>query len=189
MAVFEDYWQQLADGAQGTIPEESIEPLVDPRIRVERVPFSWPALEPDLTGDEGDLAGVLVEETGGGAYQARVRVGAHTFLADEPASLGGLGSGPSPFELVSAGLGACSVMTMRMYAERKGWPLERATVRVVHAKRRDQTPADVFKRAITLEGPLDEAQRARLLEMADRCPVDLMLVRGAEVETELLPAA
>ena len=148
-----------------------------------------PALEPDLTGDEGNLAGVLVEETGGGAYQARVRVGAHTFLADEPASLGGLGSGPSPFELVSAGLGACSVMTMRMYAERKGWPLERATVRVVHAKRRDQTPADVFKRAITLEGPLDEAQRARLLEMADRCPVDLMLVRGAEVETELLPAA
>ena len=80
-------------------------------------------------------------------------------------------------------------MTMRMYAARKGWPLKRAAVRVVHSKRRDQTPADVFKRAITLEGALDETQRARLLEMADRCPVDLMLVRGAEVETELLPAA
>ena len=146
-----------------------------------------PALEPDLTGDEGHADGVLVEETGGGAYQARVRIGPHVFLADEPESLGGLGSGPSPFELVSAGLGACSVMTMRMYAARKGWPLERAAVRVVHSKRKDQTPADVFRRVISIKGPLDETQSTRLLEMADRCPVDLTLVRGSEVETELLP--
>ncbi|MDZ4370751.1 MAG: OsmC family protein, partial [Phenylobacterium sp.] len=85
------------------------------------------------------------------------------------------------------GLGACSVMTMRMYAARKGWPLERAAVRVVHSKRKDQTPADVFRRVISIKGPLDETQRTRLLEMADRCPVDLTLVRGSEVETELLP--
>jgi uncharacterized OsmC-like protein len=89
-----------------------------------------------------------------------------------------MGSGLSPYELVSAGLAACTVMTMRMYARRKGLPLERASATVTHEKRADETPADLFTRTITLEGPLDDEKREKLLSIADRCPVHLTLVRG-----------
>lgn len=100
--------------------------------------------------------------------------------------IGGLGSGLSPYELVSAGLAACTVMTMRLYANRKGFPLERASTRVEHKKVADMMPPDRFTRTIVLEGPLDDEQRARILEIADRCPVDLTLIRGSDVQTELV---
>ena len=131
---------------------------------------------------------MLVEETGAGKFQVRVSIrGAH-LLADEPADVGGLGSGPSPFELVAAGLGACTSMTTRLYAERKGWPLKRTRVVVSHEKVDGQTPADVFHRQIGFEGPLDPAQIARLFEIADKCPVHRTLEAGSKVETTPLAA-
>ena len=144
-----------------------------------------PRLMEDLPQVE-EAQGVIAEETGKGAYQLSMRSGRHRFLADEPEAVGGMGSGLSPYELVSAGLAACTTMTMRMYAERKGYPLKRARTVVTHGKRPDQTPADLFTRAITLEGPLDEEQRRKILAIADRCPVDLTLVRGSDIETSLV---
>ncbi|SLN71218.1 bifunctional alpha/beta hydrolase/OsmC family protein [Oceanibacterium hippocampi] len=143
-----------------------------------------PHLRDDLPQVE-KAAGVVAEETGKGQFQLAMRSGAHRFLADEPESVGGMGSGLSPFEFVAAGLAACTTMTMRMYARRKGFPLEQARTEVVHSKRKDETPADLFTRTITLEGPLDDEQRERILAIADRCPVDLTLVRGSAIETVL----
>jgi putative redox protein len=144
-----------------------------------------PLLTEDLPQVE-EAEGVIAEETGKGAFQLSMRSGRHRFLADEPESVGGMGSGLSPYELVSAGLAACTTMTMRMYARHKGYPLERARTAVVHSKRRDAMPADLFTRTITLEGPLDEAQRKKIIAIADRCPVDLTLVRGSDIETSLV---
>ena len=130
---------------------------------------------------------VLVEETGAGKFQVQVSVHGSSFVADEPIDVGGLGSGPSPYELVSAGLGACTSMTLRLYAERKGWPLERTRVAVRHDKIAGQTPPDTFARQIALEGPLDAEQTARLLEIADKCPVHRTLEGGSQVTTAPFP--
>lgn len=143
-----------------------------------------PLLMPDLPQVEV-AEGVVATETLAGKFQLNIRSGDHEFLADEPVSVGGLGTGLSPFELVSAGLAACTVMTMRLYADRKGFPLERASTTVQHEKIKDMTPPDRFTRTVVLEGPLTDEQRASILEIADRCPVDLTLVRGSDVQTEL----
>lgn len=143
-----------------------------------------PPLAADLPQVEA-AKGVVASETLAGKFQLTVRSGEHTLFADEPESVGGLGSGLSPYELVSAGLAACTVMTMRLYANRKGFPLERATTSVRHEKVADMMPPDRFTRTIVLDGPLSDDQRARILEIADRCPVDLTLVRGSDVQTEL----
>jgi putative redox protein len=126
---------------------------------------------------------VMVEETGAGAFQVQVAVHGTRLLADEPVDVGGLGSGPSPYELVAAGLGACTCMTVRLYAERKGWPLERVRTSVRHEKTTGQTPPDTFQRRIGFDGPLDADQRARLFEIADKCPVHRTLEGGARVVT------
>jgi uncharacterized OsmC-like protein len=139
-------------------------------------------------GAEADDGAVHVDETGAGKFQVQVSVHGSRFLADEPADVGGLGSGPSPYELVAAGLGACTAMTLRLYAERKGWPLERTRVAVRHDKVAGQTPPDVFERSISLEGPLDGAQKERLMEIADNCPVHRTLEGGARVVTAPLAA-
>jgi putative redox protein len=131
-------------------------------------------------------APIIVEETGLGRYQVEARVGSAAFLIDEPISAGGLGTGPNPFDLLSAALGSCTAMTMRLYANRKAWPLTHARVRVSHQRGTLQA-RDIFHREITLEGPLDEAQRARLMEIAERCPVHLTLERGAEITSLLVP--
>ena len=136
------------------------------------------------TGTEGDP--VILEETGLGRFQVEARIGSSAFLVDEPVSAGGLGTGPNPFDLLSAALGSCTAMTMRLYAERKTWPLTRARVRVTHHRGTLQA-RDSFHREITLEGPLDETQRTRLMEIAERCPVHLTLERGAEVTSRLVP--
>ena len=130
---------------------------------------------------------ILVGETGLGRFQVEARVGNAAFLIDEPVASGGLGSGPNPYDLLSAALGACKTMTVRLYANRKGWPLERVQVAVRHS-RADLQARDVFEADVTLEGALDDAQRARLLEIAERCPVHMTLTRGADVRTVLLPA-
>ncbi len=116
----------------------------------------------------------------------------HHLLADEPLAYGGTNKGLTPYGLVSAGLGACTSMTIRMYARRKGWPLSGVSVDISHNKVHAQDAEtgtgdkiDRFHRTITLEGDLDPAQRARLLEIADKCPVHRTLEKSAEVVTEL----
>ena len=130
---------------------------------------------------------VLVQETGAGLYQAEVRIGRSHFLADEPVEVGGLGSGPSPFELISAALGACTAMTLRMYAERKAIPLGQVEVAVSHKRVLGAEKPEQFERVIDLGGDLDDDQRARLLQIAERCPVHRVLEPGAVIETRQAP--
>jgi uncharacterized OsmC-like protein len=115
----------------------------------------------------------------------------HHVLGDEPKSYGGTDRGLTPYQFLAAGLGACTSMTVRMYARRKGWPLDHISVDVTHdkvhaqdAEQRDATAGDLHP-AITLEGKLTEDQRARLVEIADKCPVHRTLERGSHVHTEL----
>jgi putative redox protein len=131
---------------------------------------------------------VVVSETGAGKFQVEVKVGGATFFADEPVAVGGLGSGPNPYDLLSAALGACTTMTIRLYANRKNWPLKQARVSVTHTRSSLQA-RDVFHRDIHLEGPLDDAQRAGLIAIAERCPVHVTLQRGSDITTQLVPDA
>ena len=134
---------------------------------------------------------VVAEATGEGTFQVRIQTGEHSFLTDEPVDFGGLGSGPSPFDLLGAALGACTLMTMKLYAARKGWTIDPLSVRVTHRKGSPDA-RDRFDRMIQL-GDVTDEQRERLLYIANRCPVHLLLERGADVSTELteaeLPAA
>ncbi|MBL4767544.1 MAG: OsmC family protein, partial [Rhodobacteraceae bacterium] len=116
----------------------------------------------------------------------------HHGLADEPLAYGGTNRGMSPYGYVSAGLGACTSMTIRMYARRKGWPLTHVSVDVSHNKvhAQDMKPGnssriDEFTRVIRFEGDLSDEQRARLLEIADKCPVHKTLEHGSKVITRL----
>jgi len=140
----------------------------------------------------GDAKTVVVRETGQGRFQQEVTVGAHRFLADEPREAGGLDSGPGPYDLLLAGLGACTAMTLRLYAERKALPLERVTVRLNHSRIHAADCADCetkegmldrIDRAITLRGTLDAEQRRRLLEIADKCPVHRTLTSEIDIRT------
>ena len=129
----------------------------------------------------------VVMEDGTGPLANEVRIGPHLLRADEPAGLGGEGKGPDPFEFLIAGLGVCTSMTLRLYANRKGWPLERISVRVRHAERLSQGAArDVFTREIELVGDLDDEARRRLLTIAERCPVSRTLTAGADIQTSLV---
>ncbi|WP_432449787.1 bifunctional alpha/beta hydrolase/OsmC family protein [Aliiroseovarius marinus] len=117
---------------------------------------------------------------------------AHHTLADEPLAYGGTNKGMTPYGFLSAGLGACTSMTIRMYARRKGWPLDHVWVDVSHNKVHAQDAEtgardkiDQFHRLIHLEGALDDEQRARLLQIADRCPVHRTLEATSQVQTEL----
>lgn len=134
---------------------------------------------------EADPAGFLQD----------VQIGVHHHVyADEPISYGGTNKGLTPYQFVAAGLGACTSMTVRMYARRKKWPLEHISVDVthdrVHAQDANGTLAklDQFTRMITLVGNLNKEQRERLLEIANKCPVHKLLENGAKVTTELAPA-
>ena len=141
---------------------------------------------------------VRVTETGYSPFDQTISIGSHRLRADEPVSLGGSDLGPSPYDLLLAALGACTSMTLRMYADQKKWPLEQVSVALTHEKiyakdceaceTRDGK-LDRIDRRIELSGPLDDEQRQRLLEIADKCPVHRTLHSEVLVETELAPAA
>lgn len=127
---------------------------------------------------------VVVTETGVSTYQNIIEMGAHRMLADEPKHVGGQDTGPSPFDLLSAALGACTSMTLRMYAARKDLPLERIRTEVHHRKAdpvEPGGPTDLFDRRVRLDGPLTPEQRTRLLEIAGKCPVHRTLEAGARI--------
>ncbi len=125
----------------------------------------------------------VVRENSRKPFGLDIIVREHQVAADEPVAVGGQDSGPDPFELLLASLGACTAMTVRMYANHKGWPLESVQVRLQHSLRsgEDGALSDQFDRVITLDGALSPEQRARLVEVADRCPVGKALKRGASV--------
>jgi len=146
--------------------------------------------EPDVKAPEGH---VVVEETGEGRFTQRIAVGRHVLRADEPESVGGLDSGPSPYDLLLASLGACTSMTLRMYADHKGLALEKTRVTLSHAKIHAEDCAhcetkegklDRIERHIELTGQLSGAERQRLLEIADRCPVHRTLHSEILIETK-----
>lgn len=130
---------------------------------------------------------VTVTESGNGPYGQYVTSGHHVFGADEPESLGGKDTGPDPYELVLAGLGACTAMTIRMYANRKQWPLAKIQVRLRHVQRAaaGKDVKDRFERVILLEGDLADEQRQQLLSIADRCPVSQTLKRSSDIDSSL----
>lgn len=136
---------------------------------------------------------ITVEETGYGKFQQAVAMGRHRLLADEPRAYGGNDSGGSPYDLLLAGLGACTSMTIRMYADRKQWPLETVRVDLKHRKVHAEDCADCatkdgkidrISRAITLTGDLDSDQRAKLIEISEKCPVHRTLHSKVMIETE-----
>ncbi|MDX2289965.1 MAG: bifunctional alpha/beta hydrolase/OsmC family protein [Hyphomicrobiaceae bacterium] len=163
-----------------------------------RVIAAWAArflpdvAEPPATA----VTGVRVEETGAGKYQNAALVGRHRLLADEPTSAGGLDSGPNPYDFLSIALGACTSMTLRMYAEKKGIALPRISVDVSHAKVaaahcEDCTDAlrdkpgriDRFERVIRIDADISPELEAKLVEIAGKCPVHRTLEQQAAVHT------
>jgi putative redox protein len=154
--------------------------------------------QPAERSDEQTEVGiVLVRETGGGKFQQEIMSGPHRFLADEPVKAGGLDSGPGPYDLLLASLGACTSMTLRLYADNKKLPLDRVSVRLTHNKihaedclncETKEGMIDRIDRNITLEGALSADERKRLLEIADKCPVHRTLESEIEIRTFERPA-
>ena len=157
------------------------------------------APEPKAGATPADDDGkVRVTERGTGRFTVGIRAGRHEWIGDEPASVGGDDLGPSPYEMLSAALGACTAMTLRMYAQRKNWPLEAVQVVLEHAKIHAADCAecethtgkiDRIERDIRIEGDLSAEQRARLLEIADMCPVHRTLHAEVQIVTRAVSAA
>lgn len=143
-----------------------------------------PAPDQELPAD------VEAVETGRGTFQLLIRTGKHQQFADEPADMGGLDSGPSPFQLLGSALAACMTMTVRLYADRKDWAVKRIRTAVGHSRELDQAPRDRFDVRLSFEGELDDEQRARLVEIAGKCPVHRALTEGARftIEESMEPA-
>ncbi len=151
--------------------------------------LSWPE-QPRLKSDHQVAASLDAAD----GFTTELKAGNHYLTADEPRNFGGQDFGPSPYELLSAGLAACTAMTLQMYAKRKGWPLENVEVHTSHGKEHAKHGAecledpeariDTFRRQITLSGPLDDTQRKRLLEIADRCPVHRSLSSPTQILSE-----
>ncbi len=171
-------------------------------VYVARTLAAWAERYLEVADAVGDAAGaddlptpaegeVIVQETGAGRFQNAVRAGRHRLLADEPRDVGGTDTGPSPYDFLLTALGACTSMTLRMYAGHKQLPLERVSVRLTHEKVHAEDSAggsgkaDLLTRRIRVEGELSPEQRQRLLEIADRCPVHRTLEGDIRVRSEL----
>jgi len=139
---------------------------------------------------------VIVHGNAAGFAQV-IAAGSHQLTSDEPTHVGGSDTGPTPYDLLLAALGSCTSMTLAMYARRKGWPLEAVTVRLRHGKihaadceacETKDGRLDHIERAVELTGMLSDGQRARLLEIANKCPVHRTLMSEIHVETRLAPS-
>src|ERR1700691_3674581 len=167
------------------------------RICCDAVPT---AACPDVTLPIADQEGVTVTDRGvvvvtesdARPYGQRIIVGEHELTSDEPSTIGGADSGPTPYDLLLAGLGACTAITVRMYADRKGWPLRQTTVRLRHQRIHAKDCAscettlgqlDQIERELQFEGELTDEQRARLMDIAERCPVHRTLESEVLVST------
>ena len=142
--------------------------------------------------DHPEPGTVVVTASGGNPFTQQVTTATHTLLADEPVALGGAGAGPNPYELLLASLGSCTAITLRMYADRKGYPLTGTTIRLrhdrIHARDCEQCETghgllSRITREIELDGDLDADQRARLMLIADKCPVHRTLSAEIAIET------
>jgi putative redox protein len=139
-----------------------------------------------MTGEHGDhkqlVLGAVKAGIAATPYTVSIEAGRHRLTADEPVKLGGQDAGPPPFSLLLSALGACTAATLKMYAERKGWPLEALDVALTYI-RTDQ--GDRIERRLDPKGPLDDAQRARLADVAERTPVTLVIKSGVAIDTHL----
>ena len=151
-----------------------------------------PMAAPKQPVAEAESGEVVVRETRHGTFQQEIIAGAHRFLADEPVAAGGLDSGPGPYDLLLAALGACTSMTLRLYADRKQLPLTRSRVRLRHSRiyavdcaacETKEGMLDRIDRSISFEGELDAETRKRLLEIADKCPVHRTLTSEIDIRT------
>jgi uncharacterized OsmC-like protein len=142
--------------------------------------------------DEAESNTVTVRETGHGRFQQEVFVAGHKLIADEPAKVGGLGSGPGPYDLLLAALGACTSMTLRLYADQKKISLKRTEVRLKHSRiyatdcaecETKEGMLDRIERVIAMEGELTREQRTKLMEIADKCPVHRTLMSEINIRT------
>lgn len=128
-------------------------------------------------------------------FVQEISAGGHRLISDEPVELGGTEAGPSPYELLLAALGSCTSMTVSLYARRKGWPLEAVTVRLRHSKihaidcaecETKEGKLDRVERDLELQGDLSDEQRARLLEIANKCPVHRTLTSEIDIRTRIV---
>ncbi len=135
----------------------------------------------------------VVTRTGDEGFVTEIKAGRHILLADEPVSVGGTDQGPTPYDYLASSLGTCTGMTLRMYADRKKWPLEEVRVHITHDKVHEtdcekceekNNKLDVLRRSIELIGDLDNDQKERLMEIADKCPVHRTLHGNLRIETE-----
>lgn len=136
----------------------------------------------------------IVVRNDAGSLRAEVMAGRHGFVVDEPVSVGGTNCGPTPYDLLAASLGACTAITLRLYAQRKNWPLDTVAVHLGHQKRHAEdceacadpkAKLDHISREIELTGRLDAAQRERLMEIAEHCPVHKTLQGGVDISTTI----
>jgi uncharacterized OsmC-like protein len=151
-------------------------------------PTDVPAADPGIN----EYVGWIVARSAGPGFRTELRMAGFDFVADEPASIGGGGTGPTPYEYLLAALGACTAMTVRMYSDRKKWPLESVVVRLrdtpsyirdcLDAETKDVGPRRI-DRVVELHGDLSAEQHARLMQIADRCPVKQTLARGIQIRT------
>ena len=125
---------------------------------------------------------VIIEDTGLGLFQVEVRAQGTSFLSDEPVSSGGLASGPGPFDLLGAALGACTVMTVKLYARRKSIAVAHVQVMITH-QRDPESQRDTFERSIFIDAAVTEDEMKQLLAAADRCPVSRTLSAGSDIVT------
>ena len=142
--------------------------------------------------------GVVVVRGAADGFAQEIVAGPHRFRSDEPASAGGTDTGPTPYDLLLASLGSCTSMTVAMYARRKQWPLERVTVRLRHSRVHAEDCAacesrdaklTVIDLDIEFQGALADDQRARLLAIANRCPVHLTLTSTIQIHSRLVPGS
>jgi uncharacterized OsmC-like protein len=144
--------------------------------------------------EKSDGRAVVVRGSGAGLVQ-EIHAGRHRLVADEPVSAGGTDAGPSPYDLLIAALGACTSMTVGMYARRKSWPLEEITVHLRHSKihatdcaecETKEGMLDRIERDLHFTGPLTDEQRSKLLEIANKCPVHRTLTSEIDIETRIV---